>query len=96
MANTKERACFGKKVYRTEELALKAEKVHVNKYQDSGMNHYKCKFCPYYHIGHRMGQSHGNNHRLLCPTGCGRLIPEISLDRHVEHCLPPELNGVFA
>lgn len=89
MANSPETACAGKKTYLNEELALKAEKIHLSKYSDSRMNHYKCKFCPYYHIGHRKGvKRQMDTHKTICPMGCGRLVADISLERHVDRCLP--------
>ena len=46
------RSCLSKKTYLTREIAENAAAV-VTRENDVQYEHYKCRWCPYFHVGHK-------------------------------------------
>lgn len=44
--------CEGKNWYETKEKAERANRKYHKKHGGKWMHAYKCKFCPYWHLGH--------------------------------------------
>ena len=49
----KEHHCGRKKKYDKEQVVNKIRTIKKRKFIQGKINHYKCKYCGWYHIGHK-------------------------------------------
>lgn len=82
----KRRSCDGKIAFSDKKIATQAAGAAKDRGRVNSIRAYKCRHCPFWHIGKSVHIGQSLEERVDCPNGCGKKIRIRRLDSHLERC----------
>ena len=90
-----ERSCRGKMAFSDKKFANKAAQAGKDGSAPKSLKAYKCRHCPFWHVGKSQHVGRSLEERVECPNGCGRQVRAKRLENHLERCHPDEVDQAF-
>jgi len=85
-----DRSCRGKMAFSDKKMASAAAKSVREKKRATNLKAYKCRHCPFWHIGRSQHVGRSLEERVACPRGCGNEIRQSRLANHLARCEGPK------
>ena len=80
------RSCTSKMAFANKKQAKSAVKEITERKRTVNMRAYKCRYCPFWHMGRSQSVGRSVEERVTCPRGCGNQIRQSRLEKHLTYC----------